>query len=114
MKQSIQISTLIIFTFLVVFPLQAFPRSKYPSKTAGTLSLTVAGTLNGKLICEKMGGTFEIDQKDILDIKGITIERSLKQVPEEKTGQEAASGQKAPVKPEADLKGTEKQPQGEL
>ena len=66
-----------------------------------------------KLICEKMGGTVEIDQKDILDIKGITIERS-EQIPEEKKEQETAAGGKEPVKPEADLKRTEKQPQGNV
>jgi len=31
---------------------------------------------NGKLICDKMGGTFELDKEDILDYKEITIERS--------------------------------------
>lgn len=68
-----------------------------------------------RLVCEKMGGTFEVEKKDVLDLKGITIEHTpSKQVPEENAGQEAASGQKAPVKPKADLKGSEKQPGGDL
>ncbi len=111
MKQSIQISTLIIFAFLVVVPLQAFPEVKISLTNGRDIIAESCRDAKGKLICEKMGGTFEIDQKDILDIKGITIERApAKEVPEEKTGKES----EAAVKPEADLKGTEKQPAGDL
>ena len=43
-----------------------------------------------------MGGTFEIDKKDVLDIKRITIERAPtpEQVPEEKTGRRLHPGKK--------------------
>ena len=77
MKQSIQISALVIFTLLVVFPLAAMSEVKISLKNGRDIIADSCRDSKDKLICEKMGGTFEIDQKDILDIKGITIERSL-------------------------------------
>jgi len=115
MKQSIQITALIIFAFLVVISPPAFSEVKISLKNGRDIIADSCRDTRDKLICEKMGGIFEIEREDILDVKGITIERSTpEQAPEENTGQEAASGEKAPVKPEADLKGTEKQPAGDL
>ncbi len=115
MKQSILIATLILFTWLFVFPRAAMSEVKIYLKNGRDIIADSCRDSNGKLICEKIGGEFEIEQQDILDVKGITIERSAtQQVPEEKTGQEAASGQKESVKPEADLKAPEKKPDGDL
>ena len=113
MKQSMQISAVVIFTLLAVFPLTALSEVKITLKNGRDIIADSCSDSKDRLVCEKMGGTFEIDQKDILNIKGITIERS-EQVPEEKKEQEAAAGGKVPVEPEADLKGTEKQPQGNV
>ena len=113
MKQSMQISAVVIFTLLAVFPLAALSEIKITLKNGRDIIADSCSDSKDRLVCEKMGGTFEIDQKDILNIKGITIERS-EQVPEEKKEQEAAAAGKAPVEPEADLKGAEKQPQGNV
>lgn len=115
MKQSIQISTLIIFTLLVVFPPAVMSEVKISLKNGRDIIVDSCKDSNGKLVCEKMGGSFEIEKKDVLETKGITIERSpSKQVPENKTGQEAESGGREPVKSESDLKGAEKQLGGTL
>jgi predicted RNase H-like nuclease (RuvC/YqgF family) len=67
------------------------------------------------IICEKMGGTFEVDKKDVLKVEGITIERApSQQGSEEKAGGEAESGEKRPAKPQTDMKAAEKLPEGEL
>ena len=105
---------LVLWSFFVL-PVRSFSEVKISLRNGRDIIADSCRDTKDKLICEKMGGTFEIEQKDILDVKGITIERSpSQQVPEENTGQEAASGQKVPVQPEADLKGIEKQPGGDL
>ena len=64
-----------------------------------------------KLVCEKMGGSFEVDKNDVLETKGITIEHApVSEVSEKAKGQEAEAGEKEALKPEADTKGAEKQP----
>ena len=109
MKQSILISELILFTCLLIFPQAAMSEVKIFLKNGMDIIADSCRDTKGKLICEKLGGTFEIDQKDILDVKGITIERApAKEVPEEKTGKES----EAAVKPEAEPTSKEKQPPG--
>ena len=109
------ISVVLVLWSFFVLPVRSFSEVKISLRNGRDIIADSCRDTKDKLICEKMGGTFEIEQKDILDVKGITIERSpSQQVPEENTGQEAASGQKVPVQPEADLKGIEKQPGGDL
>ena len=115
MKQSILISTLILFTLLFVFPAAAMSEVKISLKNGRDIIAESCRDTKDKLICEKMGGTFEIEKQEVLDIKGITIEHNVsEEVPEAKTGQEPEAGKKEAVKSEADLKGSEKQPGGEL
>ena len=109
------VTVILVLLSFFVLPVRSFSEVKISLRNGRDIIADSCRDTKDKLICEKMGGTFEIEQKDILDVKGITIERSpSQQVPEENTGQEAASGQKVPVQPEADLKGIEKQPGGEL
>ena len=73
MKRSMQISALIIFTLLVVFPPAAMSEVMISLKNGRDIIADSCRDSNGKVICEKMGGNFEIEKKDILNIKGITI-----------------------------------------
>ena len=74
MKQSIQISALVIFTSLVVFPLEAMSEVKVSLKNGRDIIADSCSDSKDRLVCEKLGGTFEIEKKDILDTRGITIE----------------------------------------
>lgn len=73
MKQTIQISALIIFTLLIVFPPAAMSEVKVTLKNGRDIIAGSCRELKDKLVCEKMGGTFEIEKKDILESRGITI-----------------------------------------
>jgi hypothetical protein len=75
MKQTIQISTLIIFTVLVVFPSAAISEVKVTLKNGRDIIADSCTDSEGGLTCEKGSGTFRIDKKDVLDMKTITIER---------------------------------------
>ncbi len=106
MKQTIDISILIIFTLLVVFPRAAMSEVRITLRNGRTIIADVCRESEGKLTCEKSDGTFRIDKKDILDMKKITIERApSRQVPEE----ESVSPEKEADKSAPDLKGPEKQ-----
>jgi tetrahydromethanopterin S-methyltransferase subunit G len=110
-----QISALIIFTLVVVFPLSAASEVKVTLKNGREVIADSCRDSNGRLVCEKMGGNFELDKKDILDVKGITIEHpGSYHIPVEGTGKETESGGKGPVKPEAETKGPDKKPEGAL
>lgn len=115
MKHSIQFIALSIFAFLVVAPPPAFSEVKISLKNGRDIIAESCRDTKDKFICEKMGGVFEIDKRDVLDVKGITIEHaSSSQVSEETKKQEPESGKKEADKPEADLKDPEKQPLGDL
>jgi hypothetical protein len=75
MKQSIQISALIIFTFLVVFPQAAMSEVMISLKNGRDIMADSCSDSKDRLVCEKMGGTFEIDKKDILKVSGIRAEK---------------------------------------
>jgi hypothetical protein len=76
MKQTIQISILIIFTLLVVFPRAAVSEVKITLKNGREIIADSCAESGGKLTCYKSDGTFRIEKKDVLDMKKITIERS--------------------------------------
>ena len=75
MKQTMHISTLIIFTLLVIFPPAAMSEVKITLKNGRDIIADSCTDSDGKLTCYKSDGTFRIDKKDILDMKTITIER---------------------------------------
>jgi len=75
MKQTIQISALIIFISLVVFPLKAMSEVKITLKNGREIIADRCKDSEGKLTCETSDGTFRIDRKDVLNMKNITIER---------------------------------------
>jgi chromosome segregation ATPase len=74
MKQSIQISAVVTFTLLVVFPLAAMSEVKISLKNGRDIMADSCSDSKDRLVCEKLGGTFEIEKKDILETRGITIE----------------------------------------
>lgn len=114
MKLSIQITALIILALSLVFPRVALSEVRIYLNNGRDIVADGCSDSEGKLVCEKEGGTFEVDKKDVLKVKGITIERApSQQVPEEKAGGKAESGEKVPAKPQADMKAAEKQPEGE-
>jgi hypothetical protein len=115
MKRSLQITTLIILALSLVFPQAALSEVRIYLNNGRDIVADGCSDSEGKLVCEKEGGTFEVDKKDVLKVKGITIERApSQQVSEEKAGGKAESGEKGPAKPQADMKAAEKQPEGEL
>jgi hypothetical protein len=73
MKRSIQVSALIIFAFLVFVPPAAFSEVKISLKNGRDIIADSCREAKDKLICEKVGGTFEFDKKDIRDVKKVTI-----------------------------------------
>jgi hypothetical protein len=106
MKQTIDISILVIFTLLVVFPRAAMSEVKITLRNGRTIIADVCRESEGKITCEKSDGTFRIDKKDILDMKKITLERApSRQTPEE----ESVSTEKEADKSAPDLKGPGKQ-----
>ena len=73
MKQSMQISVLIIFTLLVVCPPAVMSEVRISLKNGRDIIADSCSDSKDRLVCEKMGGTFEIEKKDVLDFRGITI-----------------------------------------
>lgn len=92
MKRSMQISTLIIFAFLVVVPPAAFSEVKISLKNSRDIIADSCREVKDKLICEKMGGSFEIDKKEVSNLKEITIRRQV--MPSGAEEGEGASGEK--------------------
>lgn len=109
MKQSIQISALIIFTLLVVFPPAVMSEVKISLKNGRDIIADSCSDSKDSLVCEKLGGTFEIEKKDILEYRGITIKHEQMDespVPEPVSGGEvqkeadkSTSGTKDSAKP---------------
>jgi len=73
MKQSMQISALIIFILLAVFPRAAMSEVKISLKNGRDIIADSCSESKDMLVCQKMGGTFEIEKKDILDFRNINI-----------------------------------------
>lgn len=73
MKRSIQISALIILTFLVVFPQAAVSEVKITLKNGRDIIADSCSDSKDRIVCLKMGGTFEVEKKDILDLRSITV-----------------------------------------
>ena len=59
----------------IVLPGLSFSEVKISLRNGREIIADRCGDFNGKLICEKLGGSFEIEKKDVLDIKGITIKQ---------------------------------------
>jgi hypothetical protein len=115
MKLSLQIITLIILALSLVFPQAALSEVRIYLNNGRDIVADGCSDSEGKLVCEKEGGTFEVDKKDVLKVEGITIERApSQQVSEEKAGGKAESGDKGPAKPQAEMKAAEKQHEVEL
>jgi len=73
MKRSMQISVLIIFSLLVVFPQAAMSEVKVTLKNGRDIIADSCSDLKDRIVCVKMGGTFEVQKKDIKDFRSITI-----------------------------------------
>lgn len=94
MKQSMLISMLILFTCLFVFPRAAMSEVKISLKNGRDIIADSCRESGGKLICNKMGGTFEFDKEDILNLKEITIERSAFSESQPEPAEPEVSGEK--------------------
>ena len=109
MKRSKQISVLIIFSLLVVFPQAAMSEVKVTLKNGRDIIADSCSESKDKLVCVKMGGTFEVQKKDIKDFRSITIKHAEigeSPVPEpvpvgevQKEADKSTSGTKDPAKP---------------
>ena len=109
------VPSVLVFSAFLLSPILSFSEVRISLKNGREIIAESCRETNGRLICEKMGGSIEIEKKDVLDVKGITIEHpSSSQVSEETKVQEPESVNKEAVKSEADTKGTEKQPGGGL
>jgi len=115
MKQTIHISTLIIFTLLVIFPPAAMSEVKVTLKNGRVIIADSCAEAEGKLTCDKSDGTFKIDKKDILDMKTITIERRRpveEPVPVASSPDQKIEGPKGVETGKADEKAAERPPAG--
>ena len=114
MKQSMQIFTLVIFTLLFVFPRAAMSEVKVSLRNGKEIIADSCRETGARLVCEKMGGTFEIEKKDIREVKGITIKHEkMHESPEEKSGT-GEGGQKEAEKSTAGTKDSPKPAEGVL
>lgn len=82
------ISVVLVPLSCIVFPAWSFSEVKISLKNGRNIIADSCRDTKDRLICEKMGGTFEIEQQDILDVKWITIERESSR--HEDLAQEAA------------------------
>jgi hypothetical protein len=80
---------LLLSSIFIFSPGLSFSEVKISLRNGREIIADRCGDSNGKLICEKLGGSFEIEKKDVLDIKGITIKReSITEGPSPQTGPE--------------------------
>jgi len=99
---------------LLLLPSFAFSEVKVSLKNGREIIADRCKAVKDRLICEKMGGSFEFDQKDILDVKVITIQRDNAQ---ENSAQEPASvteGQEEAIKSAEESKNGAKSEEGVL
>jgi len=109
------VPAVLVFLVFLFSPVLSFSEVMISLKNGREIIAESCRETKGSLVCEKMGGSFEIEKKDVLDVKGITIEHaSSSLVSEETKMQEPESGGKEAVKSEAGLNGDEKQPGGDL
>jgi molecular chaperone DnaK (HSP70) len=105
---------LVFFTFLVL-PAWSFSEVKISLKNGREIIADNCRDTKGKLVCEKMGGSFEIDKKDVLETKGITIERSgLSGSQTQPAEPEPADSNKGTGKKSSDAKDSTKPAEGVL
>ena len=71
MKQKLIFSWLIVPVFLAAMPDCSFGDVKIILKNEGSIIADECREESDRLVCFKMGGTFEIDKKDIRSVKGI-------------------------------------------
>lgn len=113
MKQS-PIFALSIFTLLVVFPPSAFSEVKISLRNGREIMADSCRDSKDRIVCMKMGGTFEVEKKDILDLRSITVTHekiSESPLPEPVPVEE---GQKEAGKSTAGTKDTAKPDEGVL
>lgn len=109
------VPAVLVFLVFLFSPVLSFSEVVISLKNGREIIAESCGETKGSLVCQKMGGSFEIDKKDVLTVKGIAIgHASSSQVSEEIKGQGPESGEKETFKSEEDLKGDEKQPNGDL
>ena len=114
-RYRLTVSAVVVFSAFLVFPALAFSEVRISLKNGRDIIAESCRESKDRLICVKMGGSFEIEKRDVLDIKGITIEHAPSSEVSEKTkGQEAESGKNEAVKSAVDTEGTEKQPVEDL
>jgi len=109
MKRSIQISVLIILSLAVVFPQAVMSEVKVTLKNGRDIIADSCSDSKDRIVCVKMGGTFEIQKKDIKDLRSITIKHAengespiQKPVPVgegQKGADKSTAGTKDPSKP---------------
>ena len=114
MKRSMQISVVIIFSLLVVFTQAAISEVKVTLKNGRDIIADRCSDSKDKLVCEKLGGTFEIEKKDILDFRGITIKHEKMNESPVPGPVSAGEGQKETDKATAGTKDSAKPGEGVL
>lgn len=92
----------LLCSVFIVFPGLSFSEVKISLKNGRDIIADRCRGSNGKLICEMMGGSFEIEKKDVSNLKEITVKRQVispepgegaagdKQISDEKSAGEAA------------------------
>jgi hypothetical protein len=104
MSRAIRMSLLIIFAVAFILPEAAFPDVKISLRNGRDIIADNCREAGAKLICEKMGGIFEIEKKDIVHLKGVVIKRKQKDESPEAgspfSGEPAAAEQAASATPE--------------
>ena len=84
---------------IIAFPALSFSEIKIELKNGKSIIADTCRNANGKLTCDMMGGTFEIDKNDIENMKEITVKhKDLLQPGTEETKNE--DGETAPAKTE--------------
>ena len=72
-----RIFLLTLGSICVVLPSLSFSEVKISLKNGREIIADGCSDTNGKLICEKMGGSFEIEKKDVINLKEITVTKQV-------------------------------------
>lgn len=87
-------SAVFVFALLVVFASVSTADTRISLKNGRTIIADSCRESDGKIVCEKMGGTFSFEKSEILNLKEITLKRSNLSDSQTLTAEPEASGEK--------------------
>lgn len=108
-----------VFIIPLIFPSLSSAEIKVLLKNGNSIIAEDCRDAGSKLICERMGGTFEIDKKDVINLKEVTLQIRGGSEEQEQPAEPAAEpgareNDQGTEKKASDVKEPEKQGEGEV